>query len=754
MAVAVNERSFTMKLRFNIVVGLACAAIGLSAAGGAVASPTAPTRARPTNPPAEVVLLDESGTQTATSLQAEDRAAVALTDSASPGTRITVAGFGSENRPGQVAVAPYCGFISTATAAGRAGLATCASRAHVRTAAQGNDTDLAAALAWALERLEHQPGERRIFIESDGQLDVHDSPQYGTQVAQRTPEAWRLIEQRLLPEARRAQVSIWPLGFGPQASYRQLQRFAVGGASGSRRCPSIQGTRPHAVIVRDDDQLVYALARAGTLAGCGQIGPPQRAEVDPRHRATLKVSIPAITTEGTLTVATENPLAKVTFADPEGLQVPASGTVDGQTFSLTGEGTDVTVLNVVNPLSGTWSVRVAAPDRSDARAIAFASWTGRLSASLFVTPVSPRPGETLHLQVQVLSRSGVLLGRALRGVHASAIVTGNFGTIRSWLHVAGGGLEGTATVPAGASGNVLVRTRVDGVGVTGATSSQTLPVQTSSGFLGGRMQLHLPGRVQPGETLHGDLTTINQGSPATGRLRLAGYTGLLATLHAGVVQIPSGTATTPFAITIGRRARTGPAYVTVVATHGRDAEPFAGRRFELTLAAKPSWIAANELWVLPLAVALIIAATWTLLHRRGAKAAARRRSDVAGLVVHLTGETAEDQLLADAGESFALTVLDSDPPQLDYGHHAGGGTPVTVRRAGLGVSVAVGDEPPVEVALGEPVAVRPGVGVRLDADREAGSPRRPAFAPEPSPMQDGINNDNNTSSTPTAWGWH
>jgi hypothetical protein len=669
-----------------------------------------------------VILADESGSETAAGIQAERDAAMALVQSdPSTASHYMVAGFGSQNRPGQRAVTPYCDFVKTSSAAARAILADCAAKIGARAQAEGYDTDQAQALAFAIHQLRGEPGMKIVFLMTDGQLDVSNSPMYGRVPSQRTPEAWRILKHEILPAARAAGVEIWPLGFGPEASYASLEPFAVGGGIVNGRCASTRASAPRAMVVTDFSQIAYRLVSAQTNARCGSVGAPTHGDFAAGSAIALHVRIPAIASYGALTVITGNPHVRASFVAPNGVEAPSDGSFDGQTVHQTGAGTDVQTLRIVSPLAGVWTVKLTAPPRlvAQTRVTAFASWQGVLSASLFASPIEAIPGQPVNVDLHVLSRRGVVVGAGLAQLTASATISGTFGRVPVPLRRVEAGFHGTVTLPKGANGDVEVTGRVSGVGIAGDQTSQTILAQ-SYDVVGAAFDVTVPHNVRPGSLLRGRVTMINQGAPTRGTLRLTGFSpGALVTIDSGSVVIPSGTSTASFTLRVSSRTAIGPAFVSVVLAHERGGKAISGTTVDMHVAPAPSWWEEARVWIILATFGLLLLAICVAVRMRVLAARRKRAADTEGLTATLLvdGVSASPTLSSDGGDAFRLSLIAERPPQLVHADIAGASAvPITIRRTDDSASVATGEDEPRACRFGEPIALGHGLALRVDAE--------------------------------------
>ena len=168
-----------------------------------------------------VVLVDESGSETAESVADEQATTLEVASSLlNPESRVTVIGFGGVNNPSanqdptNVACPPTL-------ASNQNTLATCVKQdLYPRKASQGNDTDYAAALGQAMSYFDptaaagqqSPPGATKVILMmTDGAADVHnDTKQYTSDWYD--GELTAVNDQ--LATARKESVQFWALGFG------------------------------------------------------------------------------------------------------------------------------------------------------------------------------------------------------------------------------------------------------------------------------------------------------------------------------------------------------------------------------------------------------------------------------------------------------------------------------------------------------------------------------------------------------------
>jgi hypothetical protein len=642
-----------------------------------------------------VILIDESGSLDQPAVAAERNAAAVLAlGELSSSSQFAIDGFGSSNQPGQNAVTPYCDFITVADHVARERLAQCARRAHRRSPAQGNDTDQAAALAQAVDQLSNTPSTTTpvIFLMTDGVLDVSHSPQYGKDAALRDSEATRQIRQQVLPDARRAGVQIWALGFGPQVSKPALDAFARGGAGSNSHCAGSVGARPAGIVVGTSSEVIYGLLRTLGRARCAQVEPPASGRLEPGKTLTLKVHIPVIATDGAITVTKIDPSFKVKYYDPQGHQAPATGTIYGETFELSGASGDVEALRIREPIPGTWVVKVTDPAGHPGQTVAAtAVWEGALQGAISVVPGAPVPLKPAVIRVSLLTRRGLIRSAAaLAGVRATATVSGNFGSLDVPLrddgrppddHANDGVFAGTLILPKGAVGNVTAVGRISGAGV--ASDERHYFFKVGGPDVPGVVIEFSPAEsVHPGATLSGLVDVSNSGRAQSGSLELTDVSsGALITVSPTSIPMPAGQSAVPFKVGL---AKDTPRRDTTFTIRVTDAN---GTRNDVIASVRvttpPGLI--SRFWWIPLILFALVAGLAIALRIRQTRIT--RASQVRGLVAELQRRGMQVASL-DAplrGTAFAIDVVDDvDSPRL---RHSTGAASLTATRAPPGVSI-------------------------------------------------------------------
>ncbi|MFD0579417.1 choice-of-anchor X domain-containing protein [Dactylosporangium darangshiense] len=207
---------------------------------------------------------------------------------------------------------------------------------------------------------------------------------------------------------------------------------------------------------------------------------------------TLEVTIPAIATDGTITVYKADPGVRVTYLDPDGHAAPTSGTADGSTFELAGNSGTVEALRIRNPKPGKWTVQLKAPSGIEGQLVtASALWQGVLRSVFVLDPPSPAPGQTFTVVMRPHTRSAEITDpKTLAGLAFSARLTGSGVDTTVALLDDGKGPDAKANdafysasfqLPANASGQYTVRGSASGPGVAVDEHAQT--------FTPGKVQL-------------------------------------------------------------------------------------------------------------------------------------------------------------------------------------------------------------------------------------------------------------------------
>src|SRR3954471_588616 len=376
-----RERSHGVARRVLAFV-LALAAVPVTSTGAIARDASDGTGSPETKALDAVILVDESGSLIDSDV-AREREAVSIIAKGmlNPRSRVTVVGFGSSNAKGQSAVDPVCPPTVLETDAAKQAIDRCAQALKVRTTSQGNDTDHAAALAQALSTFDAgggpAGGTRVVFLLTDGKLDVPNSPQWGEIPSTRNASALAGAREQL-KRAQGLQAQIWPLGFGTDLDRARLDEFAAGGAQSN--C-----VKPVATVVNDRAAVSRTLFQVFAAASCGISEPPQ---VGPPGK-DFTVMVPEIATDGSIIVAKSDSRLRVHYVGPDGKDVPTTGTTGDSQFSLAGQGQLVESLRIINPATGTWTIKVDPLTAGGNETVTvMALWQGAVRAAVYSEPTS------------------------------------------------------------------------------------------------------------------------------------------------------------------------------------------------------------------------------------------------------------------------------------------------------------------------------------------------------------------------------
>ncbi|MFI1715842.1 VWA domain-containing protein [Streptomyces sp. NPDC053513] len=723
----------------------------LTAPPAAAAPGPARTAAGPAEGPDPLdfaVVVDQSASLAEKDLARETEAAALLSQGEiSDRSRAAVIGFGSSEKPGQSPVNEVCP-LTVADAAGRERLSACVQQLGRRDAARmGPGTDFPAAIRQAVTRLTEGGAKtpavpKVVFLLTDGKLDVADSPEYGTDRDTRQSNGARRLTEELA-RAKAAGVQIWPLGFGSEIDRSALTAMAEGGYRGA--CSAIPGSVPHMRVVGTSAEIDKALQETFAAARCariaqGTVGKPP---------ADLTVTIPPIATDGSLTVAKHDPKVRVTYYDPAGRKVPVRGEFDGSTFEVSGQDGPVEALRVKDPLPGRWRVHIEAPEGHRDREVAVrAIWQGRLRSDVTLDPASPRAGEKVTVQVRMQTRRGVVITdpRQLAGLTASAEVAGaGFEPFAFKLADDGRAPDakagdvrftGTFTLPAGATGDLELVTRMAAPGITSdrrpvhAQRGPDVPVLTA-GLVVDRVT------VNPGGTVRGTLdVTNNDSAPHTLRIALQDQTpgAELAVAPTSVTATAGKSTRFSFTVTLAAGTALGELGGRVAVVDAGEGGTVLDTAFlDVLVVAPPTWW--DRWWkaVTGGAAALLVLAVVAGIRI----AAGRRRRDLTGTTLELRDDGRSlHSLTIRRGQSengtFAFTVDEpyGEAPMLRGVHGTAASTAHVLRRTTSGeLLLRPGGGNQVPVRAGEPVGlgehelvVR---GARVPAPRRSRGPRRP-----------------------------
>ncbi|XRQ12187.1 choice-of-anchor X domain-containing protein [Actinomadura welshii] len=691
--------------------------LAANASAGAAGPPAGAPAAAPEPTLMDVsILVDESGSLSEADVRRETEAAATIAlGGLNARSRVSVYGFGSQNKPGQNAITEACPPTVLDSSVKKDALASCVRKLHRRESGEGDDTDHAAALAKGLNALAAGGPEgalKVVFLLTDGRLDVSRSPNYGRIPSDRNREAQKQVDTQLaLAEANRVQV--WPLGFGDKIDRGALEGFAAGGYQGT--CDERPDSKPRARVVRGSADVLRSLAEAFAAAGCQGVSHSDEATLGAGETRELKIDIPIIATDGNITVAKGDRRVRVDYIDPSGATVPGNGRLGGSEFKRAGENETVETLNVVNPRNGEWTVRLTAPDElSEQLVSATAIWQGAVSSSIVIEPPSARTGQPLTVRLSLITRQGAVTdAKALSGLTftvqaagpslegAQSIVIRDDGKAPD-DRAGDGRYAGTFTAPQ-TPGDVTFTGVVSGYGVRAEKVPVTVAVGAQAPALQGRVAFTSDPVVHPGTEVSGTVTMENTGAPVRGRLVLEGSGRARAALAGGTdLTLAQGTTTRPFTVAFPADAGLGGTSLTVKVVDPADlSKVYANGQLTVTVEDPPGWFERHRYEIAGGVLLVLLLALAAYLRRR----ARRARIDVRGLRASLRRDGAEAAVLKAPGKwaaEFRFVVHDGaagGDPGLDYPRL--GDRPVRARRGAPGkVVVQIPDGPRYEIAIG------------------------------------------------------
>ncbi|QFZ19631.1 vWA domain-containing protein [Saccharothrix syringae] len=718
------------------------ARVALVAALLAGAATTAPARAQEPPPQLQpvriVVLVDQSGSLTDEDVAAErDAVRVIVQGEPSPGSTVSVVGFASADRSEQSAVDVVCPPTALDTPQRRQVLADCVGGLRRRTEAEGDGTDHVAALNTALGYLD-APGatdQRKIvYLLTDGELDVSDSPAYGPGPgADRNAAALDQVPG-LLDRLAAAGVAVWPLGFG-KANPDLLARFATGGAQD--RC-GVRTPAPGATVVTGSADLLRTIGDASRRARCASVGDPVTGELPDGGSLDLRVDVPAIASAGSILVYKRDPRVVVGYLDPNGDQVPVNGGSGVSRFELSGQGTETEALRIVNPEPGTWTVRLSAPPGVPTRNVGtVAIFQGAVRAVIGLDPPAPEAGATVEVTMQVRgSRGAITDPDQLRGLTLTAELSGDgFPPVPAveLADAAGDGqYRGALTVPSSATGRLDFLGSVTGVGVSG--DRRPYPTRVSAGAAGLTGVLTLAGEddeVVPGESLAGRADVTNATGEARAlRLELVDPSaGAVISAEPALLQVPAaGNAVLDFSVRFDPATTLGPNQARLRLVDEADGAVVAELLFARDLVPVPTLF--ERLWWLWALLAVAVAAAAAVVLRRVRRARAER--DVRGVRVELRrhGQTVQSMRAQHRGDEFRFAVRQG--PGAEVGLTTGGGAArYAVRRDRGGATLRGPSGAPVALGPGGVLDLGDGVELVLHDRPAAGTAPRPRRREDP-----------------------
>ena len=666
-----------------------------------------------------VILVDESGSINPQDMAREQDAASLIAQAQlSADSSVSVVGFASDNGT-KPAVDVACPPIQLTGPAERERVSQCVRDLRKRTKDEGSGTDHAEALKQALSYLENSSrpdAQKMIFLLTDGLLDVSDSPRYGVgKTAQQRNDAAHEAIRDNLAKARDSHVQIWPLGFG-KVDKAALDEFAKGGFQTA--CgPAVP--QPSATVVSGSADVAEALLRSFSSGSCTGVGPVTQNELGTGGALDVPVIVPAIATDGSIVVVKHDGRVAVEYTDPQGNVVPKSGKSAAGQFSVSGESGAVEVLHVVDPLPGTWHVRLTSlPDIPPQNVLTTVTWQGAAQAQLLIDPPSPAAGQQVTVSLQIVLRGGkpVADPKLLQGLNF-AVTMENAKLPAQPLALRDDGRDpdgapdgtysGRISIPAAAAGQVQFHGTVTGIGISAADAVAT--VKVAPGVPTVLTTTSLPTiatKVAPGQAVPARASvTNNSGQRKRLRVEIRQTGAATITVPDAVHEVDPGASTFDFQLVFAANSPEGVTSGTLRLVDDADpATVFHEKAFTVDV-ARPAppfpWLPM----LAGLALTLIIAAVVVAIVTR------RRAREVKNLTVQAVRNGHRTYLEAQDHKDvlFPFTVkTETRVPEL---HHAKSGDPdaflLTRSRAGLRIRTPYGDS--CQVQLGEEVEVGEGL---------------------------------------------
>ncbi|MGH3936034.1 MAG: vWA domain-containing protein [Pseudonocardiaceae bacterium] len=674
----------------------------------------------PTLPSVQIVLLvDESGSLSADGVAREKEAARTIALGAvAPDTTVSVVGFGSsDGSAGQTAAITRCPPTRVDSAQSRDTLAHCIDGVHARTPSEGSHTDHVAALRQALGFLSDgtQPA-KIVFLLTDGNLDVKDSPAYGRDLGPeaRDQAAWDQIPG-VLDELRNVGAQVWPLGFGSEVSLEKLKAFEAGVPC------TPAAAKPEARVIENLTTLTAltsAIIDAYKSAGCVGGGAIDTKRLPKAGVVDLTVDIPAIASDSAILVYKRNPGIQVEYIDPN--NKTASGTESGDsTFEFAGQGTETESLHIVDPVPGRWTVRLkSTSDIPQHEVAATVLFQGAVNAVLTVTPPQPAAGQEVEVAMQVRTRrSAITDAGLLSGLSFQLALTGSSGTTGQDASLIDDDRDGTFTarlrVPENATGSLTFTGTVTGIGIGGDTRVLSTTVRARPPDLQGQLRLTgTDSTVSPGGSVAGEVSIDNKsGRARTLRLQLVDPgPGTVARVSPPVIEVPaSGAVKMPFSVEFGTGTLIGGNQALLQAVDDSDTSLVVAQQLIARDVVAPPTFFMRFLWLWIVLVSLAMLGLLVVLTRLQA---ARRSRTVAGLRLELRrgGMMLHELTPLDANANVFRFVIHDDgftAPQLQHADHVDENAH-EVRRAGSELTLGP--------AYGSSAVIRPGEACLLRSD--------------------------------------
>ena len=651
-----------------------------------------------------VVLVDESGSETAASVADEKATTLEVASSLlNQKSRVTVIGFGGVDHP-SARQDPTNVACPPTIAANRDALATCVNQnLYRRTVSQGNDTDYAEALGQANSYLDPStaygqqspPGATKVILMmTDGAADVHnDTAQYTSN--------WYAGElsqvDARLSTARQDNAQFWALGFGSDIgtnvagklvtkaeALKYLDNMAAAGAPAvcnGQRAP----VQPYARWVDNSGDAFTALGQLYADASCSGYGVADGS----RH-----IRIPDYASSAVISVNRGSPGVQVTFVQPNGQPWTDASALSGQDTSPV-ESLDLN--NLTSNEVGTWTIKLNAPGKYANQVVqASATWQGTVSAVVSANPSSAKPGQSICSGLTLRGPRGPVADAAdIVDFKAGITATGDGVSERVPVTTAGqpgcltsgpGTYAGVVKAPSG-SGAVTFTGTVSGYGLNTSYEPNTVTVSPNAAPFTASIR-YPPDQAGLQAQAGGSLPLAVAFSNDTGPTRKVlldvsgdatkptiGGTSRELTVLAGQQK------TVPFSVDFPATSPQGLDTVQVTVTDAATGQTMTKASFDVTV-TKPPGIWGKYHWYIIGAIILLLL---ILLFLRWRRAVTRWRMDVRGLTAYLRrDETQLSELPAKsrAGDSFRFVIedLEERAPRLNY--EETGLAPYIVRRSG------------------------------------------------------------------------
>jgi hypothetical protein len=680
----------------------------------------------PKLPPAQIVLLvDESGSLSTDGVAREKEAARTIALGAvARDTTVSVVGFGSsDGSPGQTAAITRCPPTRVDSAQNRDTLAQCIDDVHARTPNEGLHTDHVAALRQALGFFTGgTPGAKIVFLLTDGNLDVKDSPAYGRDLS---PEARDQAAADQIPgvlaELRRIGAQVWPLGFGTEVSLDKLKAFETG-----TPC-SPKAAKPEAKVIDNPAKLYTAIIQAYQSAGCVGGGDIQDGVLPAGGTLDLRVNIPAIASDSSILVYKRNAGVQVEYIDPNN-QTVSGGQSNGSIFEFAGQGTEIESLHIVDPVPGPWTVRLRSassiPPHDVAATVLF---QGAVNAVLTVSPPQPAAGQEVEVGMLLRARrSGITDPDLLSSLSFRLSLTGSNGVKEQLATLTDDDRDGTFTtrlrVPANATGNLTFTGTVTGIGIGGDTRVFTTTVRKQPADLVGQLRLTgTDATIAPGESVAGEVSIDNNsGRERTLRLQLVnpGPGTVVKVTPSTITVSAAGTVKRPFAVEFGANTLIGGNQAQLQAVDDSDPPSVVAQQLIARDVALPPTFFMRWLWLwIILALLAVLGLALIIVRAR----AVQKERTVRGLRVELRrgGIPLHELTPLNATATVFRFVIHDDgftAPQLQHADSSDGSAH-ELRRVGDELSLTPAYGPSPVIRPGEVRPVRPDLALVVYDDR-------------------------------------